>query len=512
MALESKCTRESGNQPVVRRPSQSERLTHTTASAILPVIALALIGVGGWWDRAAAQTVPRADTTELRSVRDFGAIGDGVADDTAAIQQAVDSGLGDVRFSRGTYRISKSITVNLDASGPTAFVATGTASIVMAGPGPAIRFVGTHGGSAAPKTVKDNVWKNQRSPMVDALEIVGEHPDACGIQAEGTMQLTITGVVIRKALHGIHLVKRNRNVIISDCHIYENRGVGVFYDDVNLHQSNIIGSHISYNGGGGIVIQSGEVRNVHIGTCDIEANMGGDGSQPTANVLLDAAGGSIGEVAIVGCTIQHTHHAPNSANIRIDCESNAVSFTEETRHGHVTIADNILSDVQVNIDIANTRGVAITGNTIWKGYESNLRVTHCESVVMSGNVFDQNPRYGAGDEASAKLGILFDRCVGCTITGNHIAGTGEAQAAMVVRNCSQFNITGCTILDCSPCGLLLENVTHSRISDCLIDQRGTAGTPTLSLRATGGWSNMLVDNMLGCGQDISEGFTTPPED
>ena len=35
--------------------------------------------------------------------------------------------------------------------------------------------------------------------------------------------------------------------------IWPNTGSGVFYDNVNLHQSNIVGSHISYNGGGGVV-------------------------------------------------------------------------------------------------------------------------------------------------------------------------------------------------------------------------------------------------------------------
>ena len=78
-----------------------------------------------------------------------------------------------------------------------------------------------------------SVWRNQRTPVVVGLEIVGAHPEADGIEATGTMQLTVTRTVIRKVRHGIHLVKRNRNVVISDCHIYENRGVGIFYDRVS---------------------------------------------------------------------------------------------------------------------------------------------------------------------------------------------------------------------------------------------------------------------------------------
>ena len=51
----------------------------------------------------------------------------------------------------------------------------------------------------------------------------------------------------------------------------------------------------------------------------------------------------------------------------------------------------------------------------------------------------------------------------------------------------------CTILDCSPCGMLLENVSRSRSPDCLIDQRDTSDKKVLSLRADEGEGNMVVD-------------------
>ena len=439
----------------------------------------------------------RPVTTGPVGVKRFGATGNGRTDDTAAIQNAVNASAGDIRFPRGVYRISRTIVIDLNRVGPTALLGEGPARVVMTGPGPAFRFVGTHEGTAAPKTVRANVWKNQRSPMVTGLEIVGAHPQADGIEAVGTMQLTVSRVVIRKARHGIHLVKRNRNVIISACHIYENSGVGIFYDHVNLHQSNIIGSHISYNDAGGVVIRGGNVRNVHIGTCDIEGNMGGPKSQPTANVLLDATGGSIGEVAIVGCTIQHTHLAPDSANIRIDGNSTPVSFTKETRHGNITIADNVLSDVQINIDVENTRSITIIGNTIWKGYAHNLRVSSSDAVVVEGNVFDRNPRYHYGDGSTAHGGLVFRNCNGGTISGNHLRGTGDVPAAMLLQSCRRFNITGCTILDAMHGGLRLTDVTDSRVSDCLIRDDRARGKQSFSLRMTGGHGNMVVDNLFG---------------
>ena len=84
-------------------------------------------------------------------------------------------------------------------------------------------------------------------PLVDGIEILGRHMEASGIEAQGTLQLTITRVTVRSAFHGIHLIKCNRNVVISECHLHDNRGVGLFLGGVNLHQINVTNCHISYN-------------------------------------------------------------------------------------------------------------------------------------------------------------------------------------------------------------------------------------------------------------------------
>ena len=283
-------------------------------TALFPMVALA------WWLAPGNKPTDTATAPakETKTVRDFGAVGDGVADDTAAIQRAVDSGIGDIRLPRGDYRITRPIVVDLDKFGPVSITGAGTARVVMAGPGPAFQMVGTHFKSADPKGFEERVWLRQRMPLVEGIIIAGEHPEAIGIQALGTMELTVTRVHVRGCLHAIHLVKNNRNVAIADCHLYENSGVGVYYDDVNLHQSVITGCHISYNLGGGIVSRAGNVRNLHITGCDIESNMGLD-TPPTANVLIDCTESPVGtgEVAITGCTIQHNHLSPEGANIRI---------------------------------------------------------------------------------------------------------------------------------------------------------------------------------------------------
>jgi hypothetical protein len=447
-----------------------------------------------------------ASLSHAADVRTAGARGDGEADDTAAIQRAVDAG-GGVRFPTGTYRISHTITIDLEKTGFVALTADGTARVVMAGAGPAFHFIGTHGGSAAPEQFKPNVWDRQRSPRVEGLEIVGAHPAADGIAAKGTMQLTISRVLVREARHAIRLYERNRNVLISDSHLYHNRGIGVFLDAVNLHQINITGSHISYNAGGGVVVRGGNVRNLHLGNCDIESNMTA-GAPPTANVLLDSTGGSVGEVAITGCTIQHTMRGPDSANIRVlgggTNPATARGPATYTTEGHVTITGNVFSDVQVNVHLQNARGVTLTGNTFWMGFEHDLLVEDSSNVVVGPNNLDRNPRY-EGQGRAARGGVVFRRSRDCTITGLHVNGVRQHAAAVSIEECIRFNVTGVTILDSDGVGLMLRDTSLSRVSGCLVrDDRGEPGDSP-AIVVSGGRGNVVAGNTLDRPARIARG-------
>jgi hypothetical protein len=340
---------------------------------------------------------------------------------------------------------------------------------------------------------------------VIGLEIVGAHAEADGISARGTMQLTISRVVVREARHAIHLQERNRNILISDVHLYHNRGIGIFYDRVNLHQSNIIGSHISYNAGGGIVVRGGDVRNIHIGTCDIESNMEKGGPE-TANVLIDSAGGSVGEVAITGCTLQHNPDGPNSANIRIlGAGITNPTNPAPTNEGHVTITGNVLSDVQVNVHLVNARGVTLTGNTFWMGFAHDLLVENCSNVTVGSNNLDRNPRYEY-TRTSSRGGVVFRKSRDCTVVGLHVNGVRHHDAAVALEDCTRFNLSNSTVLDCDGVGLQLTNSTLTRVSGCLIrDDR--AANPSPALRVAGGYGNYIVGNVLDREPEIASDAT-----
>ena len=439
----------------------------------------------------------------MNDVSHFGAAGDGIADDTVALQKAVDSSEGYIHL-KGIYRITKPIVINLDKVGYTSFIGDGVAKIVMDGPGPALKFVGTHFKSADPDQFAENVWQRQRMPVVDCMAIEGKHPEAVGIEAVGTMQLTITRVLIRHVLHCIHLTGNNRNLIISNCHLYDNSGIGIFYDNVNLHQSNIIGCHISYNRQGGIVSRAGNVRNIQITGCDIESNMSPE-TPATANVLIDSADSAYGtgEVAITGCTIQHNSPSPDSANIRIIGQSKPDRNGKPVREGNVTITGNVLSDVKVNVHLKDCRGVVLTGNTFWMGYTHNLLIEDCSNIIIGANNFDRNPRYDYGNSLDARNSLLISNSADCTLSGLHITNVWKAPAGLMIENCKRMNVTDCEILDCDNVGLLLKDVVDSRISGCLIsDDR--PDTESVSLKVIDGKGNMIVNNLLSSTPQIPD--------
>ena len=383
-------------------------------------------------------------------------------------------------FPKGIVRLKEPLLVDLAQLGRIHLVGQGT-QIIMEGPGPAIRFVGSFvTGNAEPKNVPITVRNAERGCSLAGLDIVGGHPDASGIKISGTMAMSLLGVSVRNGKHGVHLVKLNRNLLISDCHFYDNSGCGIFYDKVNLHQSNITECHISYCRGGGIVSRGGDVRNIQIGNCDIESNMDTSAlPTPTANIDLDSTGGSVAEVAITGCTIQHAN-GKGSANIRIKGNGDG-GHLGPTREGHFAITGNVLSDVEINIDLADCRGVTLTGNTFWMGYVHNIKAERSSHIVLGPNSMDRNPRYDYGKSKEASNSVLFQRCDNCTIQGLNLSQSNKAKAGLVIEDSIGFTISGCSIVDCQPIGLMLIRVRESLISGCRIKVENTKAPPFVTI-------------------------------
>ena len=433
----------------------------------------------------------------MTNVKDFGATGDGRTDDADSIQHAAEQGDGHVVFPRGVYRITRPITIALKTHGRSAVSGEGgVARIVMDAAGPALRIVGTHDKTAEPSDFRPGVWESERMPTVSGLEIVGETDESDGIELEGTMQATISGVLIRRCRYGVHLVKRNRNLLLANSHIYHGRGaaIGVYFDGVNLHQTNIFGCHISYCAHAGIKIARSEIRNLQITGNDIEYNFDPN-ADDSADVWIDSREGTVREGTIASNTIQ-AKNSPRGANVRIEGLDNDAA----NKAGLWTVSGNVIQSQSVNLWLRSSRGVVVTGNSFCSGYERSIVLEKCRHVLIGSKTFDHNPDYG-GDRID---GITIRNSAGCTLSSLILestrAGGDDAGGAVEVYDSREIAITGCQILDPEYRGLYLANVSRSRVADCTVLDRRAKPVMIEAVRWAGrSRDNMVVHNLIGRG-------------
>ncbi|MBL8793637.1 MAG: right-handed parallel beta-helix repeat-containing protein [Planctomycetia bacterium] len=398
----------------------------------------------------------------MSDVKLFGAKGDGQTDDTAAISHAIQRGDGVLSFPRGDYLISRPLYIPLDLHGRLSIDGHGgTARILMTGAGPALHLIGTHRRNALPANIADAVWDKQRLPTVQNIEIVGKHPEADGIRIDGVMQPTLHGVLIRRCRHGVHLLGNDRNVLIANCHIYDNSGVGVFLDRLNLHQINVTGCHISYGKQGGIKVVGCEIRNFQITGNDIEYNHD-EKAETSADILFDCREGTVREGVITGNNIQ-AKTTPKGANVRFVGGGNRNSDV-----GLFAITGNLIGSQQTTIHLQQARGVSITGNSLYNGAHHSIWCEDSEHIVIGSNSIDHNPQYaGASTDR-----ILLRRCTNVVLTGNiqeHIRpADGADEASVEIDGCVEVSLTGGHIVGSRRRGVWVRGSSVVRVADCTI--------------------------------------------
>lgn len=450
----------------------------------------------------------------MSNVLGFGAVGDGVADDTDALQHTLDAGDGVLRLNKGTYRITKPLVLDLTKMGFGAVRGeNGTSRIVMTGAGPAIRVIGDHQGTASPSSVQAHTWDKERFPTITGIEIVGEHPDAVGIELRKTMKCVISQVLIRRCRIAVHLVERNRDFVLTDSHLYDNYEIGLFFDRCNLHQIIVHGCHISWNKVAGIKSLGGDVHNLQIVGNDIEYNnatAAGTTTPPPAEhpggseIWFDATDGVISEVTISGNTIQATVQT-GGANIRIvgaDVERPQRADSPKTQQvdtAHlINITGNVLGSQWRAVELRNVSRVTITGNTIYDSADLSVFVAGSAGIVVSGNAFV----WRGHDSEPPKDGLRFEDCDNVLLSGlatqRFCAGSPARGAAVTFVRCCDCGVSDCQILDPLHRGLELEDCVRCRIANNTIVDRRESQSMTHAIRVLGqSRDNLITGNILG---------------
>lgn len=462
----------------------------------------------------------------MANVFGFGAVGNGVADDTAALQHTIDSGDGVLRLNKGTYRITKPLVLDLTKTGFGAVRGeAGTSRILMAGVGPAIRVIGDHQGTASPSSVQAHTWDKERFPTINGIEIVGEHPDSVGIELRKTMKCVISQVLVRRCRIGVHLIERNRDFLLTDSHLYDNHEIGLYFDRCNLHQIIVQGCHISWNKLAGIKSLGGDVHNLQIVGNDIEYNnatAGGASGQPKtggltpprspeaekhpggSEIWFDATDGVISEVTISGNTIQATVQT-GGANIRIvgvDVERPQRADAPKTQKvdtAHlINITGNVLGSQWRAVELRNVSRVTITSNTIYDSADLSVFAAKSAGIVVSANAFV----WRGNDSEPPKDGLRFEDCDNVLLSGlatqRFCAGSAERGAAVTFVRCSDCGISDCQILDPLHRGLELEDCVRCRVANNTIVDRRASPSMKHAIRVLGqSRDNLIANNIIG---------------
>jgi hypothetical protein len=305
------------------------------------------------------------------------------------------------------------------------------------------------------------------------------------------MMPTLLGVLIREVRHGIRLFERNRNVLLDSCHVYNCRGVGVFFDRVNLHQAIIHGCHISYCKGGGIKVVDSEIRNLHITGNDIEYNFDLQAKE-SADVWIISGAGGVREGSIVSNTIQ-AKVSPGGANVRF------VGPDDINKVSMWTVSDNHISNQAVNVHLKNCRGMVLSGNSIALSHERSILVEGGRHIVLGPHSIDHNPDY----KQETTDGICLHDCDGCNLNGLLLegvkAGSEREGGALEVIHCRETSIVGCQVFEPKTRGIYVANSRNTRIADCTIMER-TPGTMLAAIQVAGSSPGTLVrGNLVGKG-------------
>jgi hypothetical protein len=430
---------------------------------------------------------------------DFGAAGDGRTDDTAALQHALDSGDGLLELAAVSYRITRPLVVRFGRGYGAVLGKGGASRLIMAGPGPALHLIGEHRGTAQPSSVTESTWRNERFPIISALEIVGAHAQADGLLLQRTLMATVSQVLIRGCRIGIHLVERNRNFILANAHVYDNRQYGLFFDACNLHQAIIHGNHISYNHVAGVRSLGGDVHNVQITGNDIEYNNLPqdknlpDDSPRSADIWFESLGGAISEITIAGNTIQATVTS-GGANVRILGSADPQAAGARL----INITGNVIGSQRRGLELDHVIRATITGNSIYDSADLSLRARHCSGLSVGHNTL----AWRGNDEAPQADGILLEDCENCVLGGLSAqrlwAGTAERGGAVTLIRCRDVALSNCQLLDSRVRGVELIDCRRCSVAANHIVDRRADPTMREGIRVSGDSRDiLLLGNIVG---------------
>jgi hypothetical protein len=434
---------------------------------------------------ATGTTTPRNLVTreaDVVNVKDFGAVGDEVADDTAAIQAAFNfansQNGGLVFFPKGTYLTGNQITIPsnliMQGSGVGATKIKTTASI-------AFRNLGYTTTGAQNITIKDiefdgnNVagaffqFGGVENINIENVYMYGIAPDgvtaAIGFTTDSNSvdckDITITNSIISAPDYGVVFDSNNsasfsiKNITISNCLITTAWGSGIslngniseaaISDNVfQMPGNGISGTSASPNVGFGIKLLQGISETAAPANVAITGNVFNGQNGPRVNIIGVNTGNWAQHLSVTGNTFKYCNSAftsrfaqtpggPRTAlgllfssNSITDCDFGAQADT--STDAEIQYVGNYIKDTVNGIKTVG-RNASITSNKFVDIAEKGIELINpAEHCIISGNAFTNigheaikiTADGASGDTVTITGNAIFDSCIAADNTYNSI--------------------------------------------------------------------------------------------